>query len=415
MKHEHFHTIVIGAGLLGCATAISVKRQLGSRGRVLLIDKGTLLSGVSREHSGIVRAVNSHAASASMARSAIALWTRLDKVWGHGVPLSRCGSIWITPQNEGPKWSELETTLGSQGIDFFEVSHREVRRLGNNRLRLEAGERVYFEPNALAINPGDLARTVIDSIRSNGVDTREHCAVTGFLGDSEDNIHTVLTSKGSFHCEKVVNASGPWSQQLLSQFDIAVPVRLEQVLVGNWKVPGLHLAADEPLIADMTSGHYFRTWGDGQVHIHSRRRVESSFISNKFNVAAKHPDEIMKPGNDESAQLERDVRAYSRRIQARFGVEAKSINCSGASYRYFDITPDHRFILGSDNTIENLYHCVGAGQAMKYAPIFGQLLAKAICGESVSTPFHEDFSIARFKQSHSETQQWLPQLQAATA
>ncbi len=415
MKHEHFHTIVIGAGLLGCATAISVKRRLGSKGRVMLIDKSSLLSGISREHSGIIRAVNSHAESASMARSAIALWTRLEKEWGQGLPLSRCGSIWITPQDEGPRWSDLESSLGSQGIDFFEISHREVHRLGNRKLRLEAGERVYYEPNALAIKPDDLARTVIESIQSCGVDTREHCEVQGFLSDGEDAIHTVLTSQGSFHCENVVNACGPWSQHLLRQFDIAVPVRLEQVLVGNWKVPGLQLADDEPLIADMTSGHYFRAWADGEVHMHSRRRVESSFISNKFNVAAKQPEEVLNSRTDESAQLERDVRAYSRKIQGRFDVEGEGISCSRAGYRYFDITPDHRFILGSDNTIQNLYHCVGAGQAMKYAPIFGQLLAKEICGESMSSRFHEDFSIARFEKSHSETKQWLPQLQAATA
>ena len=415
MKHDHFHTIVIGAGLLGCATAISVKRRLGSKGRVLLIDKGALLSGVSREHSGIIRAVNTHAESASMARTSIALWTQLEKVWGHSVPLSRCGSIWITPQNEGPRWSELETSLGSQGIDFFEVSHREVRRLGNSKLHLESGERVYYEPNALAINPGDLTRTVLDGIKSNGVETKEHCAVQGFVSSSEDVIHSVVTNQGSFHCENVVNACGPWSQQLLSQFDIAVPVRLEQVLVGNWKVPGLHLCDDEPLIADMTSGHYFRAWENGEVHMHSRRRVESSFISNKFNVAARQPDEILTSRNEENAQIERDVRAYSRKIQGRFDVEGENISCSGARYRYFDITPDHRFILGSDNTIQNLYHCLGAGQAMKYAPVFGQLLAKAICGESISRQFHEDFSIARFEKSHGETEQWLPQLQAATA
>ena len=63
---------------------------------------------------------------------------------------------------------------------------------------------------------------------------------------------------------------------------------------------------------------------------------------------------------------------------------------------YFDITPDLKFILGPDDRIPNLFHCLGAGQALKYAAIFGELIAELILeGRNQDVDLGE-FSIARF-------------------
>ena len=57
-----------------------------------------------------------------------------------------------------------------------------------------------------------------------------------------------------------------------------------------------------------------------------------------------------------------------------------------------------KFILGDDKDISNLYHCLGAGQAFKYAPIFGEILSDLILQKkSKIKNFNlEEFSIKRF-------------------
>ena len=51
---------------------------------------------------------------------------------------------------------------------------------------------------------------------------------------------------------------------------------------------------------------------------------------------------------------------------------------------HFDITPDLRFILGKDSKITNLFHNLGSGQAMKYSPVLGEVVAEEIMGEKKS-------------------------------
>lgn len=48
--------------------------------------------------------------------------------------------------------------------------------------------------------------------------------------------------------------------------------------------------------------------------------------------------------------------------------------------------------------IANLYHCLGGGQALKYAPVFGELIAESILRGSPDYQglTLDEFSIARF-------------------
>ena len=56
------------------------------------------------------------------------------------------------------------------------------------------------------------------------------------------------------------------------------------------------------------------------------------------------------------------------------------------------------FILGKDSKINNLYHNLGSGQAMKYTPILGEALAEDIIGEmNLLKKFdYKKFNINRF-------------------
>ncbi len=71
----------------------------------------------------------------------------------------------------------------------------------------------------------------------------------------------------------------------------------------------------------------------------------------------------------------------------------------GGYVSFFDITPDLNFILGNDDKIDNLIHCLGAGQALKYAPIFGEIIADIAINGASKKHNIDEFSIKRFNAS----------------
>jgi glycine/D-amino acid oxidase-like deaminating enzyme len=73
----------------------------------------------------------------------------------------------------------------------------------------------------------------------------------------------------------------------------------------------------------------------------------------------------------------------------------------GSGYRsYFDITPDLKFILGPDPRVPNLVHCLGAGQSLKYAPVFAEAMADFVVGGGETAKLMDSFSIARFDERY---------------
>jgi glycine/D-amino acid oxidase-like deaminating enzyme len=90
---------------------------------------------------------------------------------------------------------------------------------------------------------------------------------------------------------------------------------------------------------------------------------------------------------------------YEEIARRRFKNIDKSVYGSG--YRsYFDITPDLKFILGPDHRVPNLVHCLGAGQAFKYAPVFGEIIADFVTGGTEYAKLAADFSISRFDEQY---------------
>jgi sarcosine oxidase subunit beta len=88
---------------------------------------------------------------------------------------------------------------------------------------------------------------------------------------------------------------------------------------------------------------------------------------------------------------------YFKKVENRFPKLGKAIYAGGYQ-SFFDITPDLKFILGKDTKAPNLFHCLGAGQALKYAPVFGEIIADLVTkGRSQDAKIDiSEFSIARF-------------------
>ena len=134
------------------------------------------------------------------------------------------------------------------------------------------------------------------------------------------------------------------------------------------------------------------------MHAHQPRKISVYEIAKNFinDLTTVNGGEYLNEPMNQSLAYNQ-IKNYEDISKKRFSNIDKTVYASG--YRsFFDITPDLRFILGKDSKINNLFHNLGSGQAMKYTPILGEALAEDIIGEkNVLKKFdYEKFNINRF-------------------
>ncbi len=392
MSDRQFHTIVMGGGVLGGACAIALSRKLGP-GQVALLESKVIGAGLSSRHSGIVRAVNRNKTAAQMAKRAVALWQQLESHWGVPLQVQKLGALWIGAEHSHEFWHRLEQDMHKEGIELQRLSPGEVAALCNQAILITPDEIYFYEPEALLLNPAEVLAVLQMALQKHNVAVFEHCQVREITQKANGAVQELVTDQGRFCCENLVNATGAWSAQLFARCGLIIPVAWEPVLVANFLIGSGEIPENLPVIADHVNGFYFRSWPGSQLHVHRPRSRNGRSISAAFARCVFDPQ-----GADRIYEAERiDAKVfelYRHITRIRFPQLGNPVSLS-ISQSVFDITPDLNFILGRDPRSENLFHCLGAGQAFKYAPIFGEIIAALVCGEELAFDLRP-FSIERF-------------------
>ncbi len=403
-----YHTVAIGGGCLGCASAISVQRRLqrdNENGDVVcILEKSVVGSGLTARHSGIVRSANAVPAAAKLTKIAADQWHALEDLWGVSASFDACGAVWIARNNGedgNTKWDFLERQMRETGIEFRKASPSEARAVLPDFVNLYDDQVYYLEPGALQFDPSAFRNLLYAALARKAVEVREKTEVGGFERNEDGAIAAVLTKDGKhLATENVVNAAGPWSPAIFAPLGPAIPVSVEPVNVANWLPSYREIDGIFPIIADYINLAYFRLWRDSEIHMHQpRKRVARetarAFAESPLGVVGANF--VNDPTNQGLGYTQ--IRVYEEISRHRFNNIDQAVYGSG--YRsYFDITPDLKFILGPDHRAPNLVHCLGAGQAFKYTPVFGEIVADFICGGDDYAPLAADFSISRFNQKY---------------
>ena len=399
---KHFNTVVIGGGCLGCACAFSISRQLGrQQNKVAIIEKKVLGAGLSSRHSAIVRSANASAMAARMAKIATQQWKTLKNLWGVDIPFEQPGAIWIAGNSQTTatnKWQLLEKTMQKENIALQMISRNDVSDLCNGAIRVDPDEIYFYEPDVLQLDSSEILNAMQNAAKINQVELMEHCQVYDFERDNQGNINALLTNQGKIGCENIVNATGGWSSDLFASIDIHIPVALEPVYAANFLVSSQDIPASLPIIADFVNRAYFRRWRGSILHMHQPRARSGNAIARSFSRAMMNPQgaNVIYDASSFSVNHQQ-LDHYLNKVENRFPKLGKAIYAGGYQ-SFFDITPDLKFILGKDTKAPNLFHCLGAGQALKYAPVFGEIIADLVTkGRSQDAQIDiSEFSIARF-------------------
>ena len=401
---EKFHTVVIGGGCLGVASAISLARKLSLKesNDICIVEKGVLAGGISSRHSGIIRSANASIQAATFAEQSNEMWRNIRDYWNVNIVPEQPGAIWIAKNDKkesAKTWKELEKSLGKVNIDFSQIQSKEIKSLTNNSIRINEKDELYFyEPNAMLFDPIEVRNSMYEAVENNNIKLKENTKVIGFELSPNNKIKKIKTNHGTIEAENIINAAGGWSSQIFDSINVKIPESLQPVYVSNWLISKKKLSQNFPIIADYINLSYFRTWRNGELHVHQPRDRSPSAIARSFAeepTSMKGADVFFDSSNYTASYSE--TNKYQEMIRDRFPNSAPYI-FNGGYISFFYITPDLKFILGDDKDISNLYHCLGAGQAFKYAPIFGEILSDVILKrKSKIKNFNlEEFSIKRF-------------------
>ena len=154
-----YHTVVIGGGCLGAATAISLQKKLhkiNKKRKVCLIEKSVLCAAESSRHSGIVRAANADNDASIMASLSTDFWSDLRKVWGVEMETEKFGAIWIAKNNqdgENPVWEELSERMKKINLVFEKIDKNSTIEKCSDTIITSDSEAYYYEPAALKLIP----------------------------------------------------------------------------------------------------------------------------------------------------------------------------------------------------------------------------------------------------------------------
>lgn len=364
--------VIIGGGCIGAAIAYELAKK-GLKD-VVLIERDTLSCGATGRCAGGARQQWSEPANVLLAKASIEKFKNFEKEMNRDIGLVNGGYLLCahTPK-EAEAFKKNVKMQQECGVNVRIVDPAEIHEiapyLNTDGMLLGA-----HCPDDLHADPFLAVQGWAENAKRLGADIELHTEVTGFRKNGS-RVASVLTNRGEIECNWVVNAAGPWSQDVgrllgielgtyAERHEIAVSEPLQRML---W-----------PLVVDFHVSIYFRQSAHG------------SFVFGHGN-----------PGEKPSYNIRgswRFIEQISKKLTTLMPA-LKDIAIVRQWAGLYDMSPDAQPILGKvSDDAENFLVAIGySGHGFMLAPISGVLMAELIVdGHAHSQPI-DALSINRFQ------------------
>ena len=219
--------IVVGGGIVGCATAYFCAR---AGMRVTLLERRTIGYGASGRNPGWIWV---HCRTAGFAldisRAGRALYDELIKELPGGFEFEPSGGLmYFTTPEQGAVFEAFVAARRADGLDMEMIDAAEVRRLVPP-IRDDVLGASYCSEDARIVTA-----TVVEALargaRAHGATVRDGVIVEGLIRDGE-RVVGVQTSEGRVTADAVVVATGAWATPMLAAEGIDIPIGVERLQI----------------------------------------------------------------------------------------------------------------------------------------------------------------------------------------
>jgi sarcosine oxidase len=370
MKTE-FEYIVIGLGGLGSAAAYWLSRRAG--GEVLGLEQFELghVRGESQDHSRIIRLSYHTPGYVRLAQQAYAAWQTVEEDAGEKL-IVKTGGLDLWPQNPAIPMSDYTESLTACNIPYEIWEAAEIRK---RFPQFHIGDDVagmYQSEGGIA--PAAKCNAAHQSLaRKNGAVLRENVALQS-ISESGGGLQ-VVTAETTYHCRKLIVAAGPWSNHLLAQFGLHLPLTITQEQVTYFASPDLRTFAPGRfpiwIWMDDPSFYGFPVYGEAGVKVGQ-------------DVGGQEVTPETRSFDPDPAALARVQTFLKRYIPGAVGPVLYTKTC------LYTLTPDRDFVIDALPQQPDCLVTIGAGHAFKFASLIGKILSElAIDGKTSSdiSPF----------------------------
>lgn len=332
--------VVIGAGVMGAATACS----LASAGRsVTILERFAVghTKGSSHGKSRVFRFSYAEPHYVEMGMESLKLWRDLEERAGVEI-LEQTGGL-----DFGEEALANAKALEACGAAFGWVEAKDVGRRWP-QVRVDTGRPVLYSPDTGWTNADLAVETFIALARDQGAELVEGQHVHE-IAPSDGEV-VIRTADGSWSAQAVVVTAGPWSKDLLEQLDIELPV-----------VPIRQTAA---FFRQRETAPVFVEWGEHPLYALPDPDLGLKAAEHILDAPPDDPDE---QGGPDMESVERVSEWVARRFPTADPKPATVETC------FYTVTADESFILERHGRVVIGSPCSGHG--FKFAPLTGRRLA----------------------------------------
>lgn len=333
----------------------------------------------------------------NLARDGISAYQNWSAFLELDAPLTqyhRHGVLWFSDGRRD--WPAAEATrLASHGVRATVLDDHELKQRFpalnpcTRAPNFETGEDHACESGGLHLleldggfmDPVDALQDLLTALRARNVAVRFNAQITGIDVKNGAISGVRLSSGDEIGCAQLVNAAGPWCNDVLALAGLASPwpLRPTRIQIVHVDRPP-EVIGDIPVAVDPLGGIYFRSQSRGQ------EIIVGSILGDDEKEVISAPNDYSRFVDDDFAQtklhaLQHKIPALSYRGRVRGYSGLYTINAA-------DVHP----VVG-ETEIDGFFVANGcSGHGFKLAPAIGSLIAQALVGKASS--FDTDVSPA---------------------
>ena len=211
MADRQSDLLIIGAGIVGLATALEYSRRFPGH-RLIVVEKEDRVAAHQTGHnSGVIHSGLYYRTGSLKARNCVAGCASMKLFCAeHGIPYEECGKLVVaTAAEEVPRLSQLHERGIANGVPGLRLLDRDEFR------ELEPhceGICALHVPSTGIVDYKDVAHKYAELIEQAGGEIVFHAKVIGLRDDGDSNI--VETTAGSFRARHVINCAGLYSDAI---------------------------------------------------------------------------------------------------------------------------------------------------------------------------------------------------------
>lgn len=350
--------IVIGAGIIGSATALALARA-GVK-RVTLIEKGPLASGMTRRNAGLVHPFHFHPLLCDLANASYDFYNQWAVSLGGKSAFVETGAAVVSNfdvREQFNLWLRCVTDANELAPDALNSLFPGVS---------DTFRAAMFTPHAGYADTVLTAQAMVNAAKERGLETQTGTQVKQIIVEQK-HIKGVKTTTGELEAPIIIVAAGGWTDKVLLPLGVSLRLRYRRGVMVFYEQPST-LTTALPMLLDANGAYFFRPH---PYHMSAAGRVSLETQTQGVDTLEDFVS------STESANVKQFVDAC---IPSFASVAPKRTHAV-----LYDAPADGLPALGRITSVDGLYVAAGFGTgAFSVAPAVGETLSQLVIDGSAA-------------------------------